>query len=177
MSRSSIEAEEMNIRALKVVATIVLGASTLAPAFAQGTTTLRNPLIPGAQSTAPGMPAALGAPPPVGSGPTPIPVTRGMSGPPTLPPWIVNGPSDDIDVRNSHVNLPVNNSVLAPPGYLGPALAGYVPGAPSTPGLVTGATPGLVQSGSQARATTNSSSRYGQSLRHGLSLLFGGRNH
>jgi len=143
----------LNVRTFKLIAaSLALSASTLVPAFAQGTTTLRNPLIPGVQRTPAGVPAALGAAPPAGSGPTPVGVTRGMSGPPTLLPWVVNVPTTDIDLGNTHVNLPVTPAVQSPPGTLGPALAGYVPPPPSTPGL----DPGMLTVPSASTNTVNS---------------------
>jgi hypothetical protein len=79
--------------------------------------TLRDPLIGGAPTSAPFIPPADGQPPPVGCGPTPWAVNPGMGGAPTLLPWV-----------------PVNPAVVSPPGVLGPALTGIVPGPESTLG-------------------------------------------
>jgi len=103
-------------------------------AFCQATTTLTDPLIPGQQSTLPFTAPADGAPPPVGSGSTPLPVTPGMSGPSTLLPWVLNNSSTDIDQSSSGIGLPVTPSIATPPGVLGPLLTPFIPPAPSTPG-------------------------------------------
>ena len=76
-----------------ITAAIMLAGCLFAaavPAFAdyrdtQGeTTTLRNPLIPGASYADQLMPAPMGQPPPIGDGPTPLPVIPGDNAP--IPP-------------------------------------------------------------------------------------------
>jgi len=116
-----------------------LAAFTLAlfigqAAFAQGTTTLRDPLVPGASSGFPGVPAPLGAPPPFGSGAIPLPVTPGQTTGPTFEPWNLNYPSNDIDLQNSGIGVPIAPPVALPPGVVGPMLTPVTPPAPSTPG-------------------------------------------
>ncbi len=132
----------LNVKILKAaLASLALGTVLSTPSFAQGTTTLRTPLIPGAQSTGPGMPAAEGAPPAIGDGPTPMGVNPGMGGPSTLLPWIPAIPANQIDQGSSGINLPVAPAIVSPPGVLGPALTGLIPAPPSTPG----ADPGMLQ--------------------------------
>lgn len=106
-------------------------------AYAQ-TTTLRNPLIPGAQSTPPGSPAAEGAPPPIGDGATPVPVIPGMTGPRTSIPGVPLVPSNQVNQGNSFVPVPIGPATLSPPGVLGPGLTGTTPVSPSTPGADPG---------------------------------------
>lgn len=131
-----------NVKILKVaLASVALGCVLNQSAFAQGTTTLRNPLIPGAESTAPGIPADPGQPPAIGDGPTPVGVTPGMGGPSTLLPWVPAIPANQIDMGSSGINLPVGPPVETPPGILGPSLTGIIPAPPSTPG----ADPGMLQ--------------------------------
>lgn len=124
-----------NSKTLKLaMATMLVGSYVSQAAFAQGITTLRDPLIPGAQDTAPGVPAIDGPPPPPGDGPTPVPEIPGMGGNPGYEPWVPNMPANDIDLGNSGVGLPVSPPITMPPGVLGPALTGIVPPPPSTPG-------------------------------------------
>jgi len=126
-------------------------------AFAQSTatTTYYDPLIPGAQSTAANTAPTAGAPPPIGSGSSPVGVPAGQTGVSNLtiwipnaqtggaklPPWIPNVPANDIDLQNSELNLHYNDSASTAPGALGPLLAPYIPPSPSTPG----ADPGILQ--------------------------------
>ncbi len=107
-------------------------------AHAQGSSTLRDPLIPGAISSAPFFPAAEGRPPAPGSGPTPAPVIPGQGGPPTLLPWIPAVPSNQIDIGSSGIPLPFGPPVEMPPGVLGPLMTPFVPAPPSTPGVDPG---------------------------------------
>jgi len=116
------------------VATFVVGAALSQAASAQGITTLRDPLIPGAQETAPIMPAVDGPPPPPGCGPTPWGVTPGMPGSPGFEPWVPNIPADTINSTNSGIGLPVSPPIALPPGVLGPALTPIIPNEPNTPG-------------------------------------------
>jgi hypothetical protein len=97
-------------------------------ALAQGTTTLRNPLLPGADSTPPLGTAPDGAPPHPGDGPT---HTGGL----TYPEQVPLIPSNQIDQGNNFVALPPT-SLVSPPGVLGPSLS--VPPPPSTPGADPG---------------------------------------
>ena len=135
-----------------------------------GTSTLRNPLVPGAQFSLPGIPATQGAIPPLGSGFVPAPVNPGMLlTPPSLIPWN-NGyagnqfsqptnqsvaPANQIDLPNNEISLPVTNSSALPPGALNAQVRGVIPHAPSTPG----ADPGMLRPPSfnngAAGSTTN----------------------
>lgn len=124
-----------NTRNLKVaLATVVVGSALSQAAYAQGISTLRTPLIPGAQETAPIAPAAEGDPPPPGAGPTPVGVNPGMGGSPGFEPWVPAIPANTIDQSFTGIGLPVSPGVALPPGVLGPALTGIVPNSPSTPG-------------------------------------------
>ena len=107
-------------------------------AFAQASSILRDPLIPGAQSTPPFICPPEGAPPPVGMGPTPAPVTPGMGGPSTLLPWVPAVPANQVGIGNSGIPLPFGPPVAMPPGVLGPLLTPFVPGPSSTPGADPG---------------------------------------
>ncbi len=100
--------------------------------------TLRSPLMWGAPSTVPFYPAPEGQPPPTGDGSTPLPVVPGMPAPSTLLPWVPLIPSNQIDQPTSFVPLPVTPAIQSPPGVLGPALTGFVPEPPSTPGYDPG---------------------------------------
>lgn len=114
--------------------TLIVGSAIGQAAFAQGISTLRDPLIPGAQETAPAMPAVDGQPPPVGCGPTPWPVTPGMGGSPGFEPWVPAIPADTIGIGSSGISLPVSPPIIMPPGVLGPALTPIIPNEPNTPG-------------------------------------------
>ena len=119
----------------KMLAAATIFSAVLAPkAFSQATTTLYDPLVPGAQSSLPFVPPPNEPPPAPGDGPTPLPVNPGMGGPPTLLPWVPNVPAYDIDLQNTGIGLPVNPSIATPPGVLGPLLTPFIPNAPSTPG-------------------------------------------
>ncbi|MBI1271037.1 hypothetical protein GC174_11455 [bacterium] len=101
--------------------------------------TLRTPLIQGHPSAPAFIPPAEGAPPAIGDGATPAPVTGGHSNlPVTLLPWVPVIPSNQIDQGSSGIPLPVDPAVTSPPGVLGPALTGIVPAPPSTPGADPG---------------------------------------
>src|SRR5580658_2082795 len=87
---------------IRIIAFFVVVAVMLAPmqnVQAQSSTTLGDPLIPGAVSTAPFIPAPRGQRPAIGSGPTPAPVVPGMGGPSTLLPWVPAVPANDIDLK------------------------------------------------------------------------------
>ncbi len=120
-----------------------IGQSALAQCNLAGSpnSTLRTPLINGASSAPPFVPAPEGQPPAVGDGPTPAPVIPGQGGSPTLLPWIPAIPSNQIDHGNSGIPLPVTPAVEMPPGVLGPLLTPFIPAPPSTPG----ADPGSLQ--------------------------------
>lgn len=111
-------------------------------AFAQGTTTLRDPLVPGASSGLPGQPAPLGLPPPIGSGAVPLPISPGQLNGPTFEPWNLNYPSNDSNLTNSGIGVPIAPPVALPPGVVGPLLTPVTPPAPST----LGAAPPMLQS-------------------------------
>jgi hypothetical protein len=102
---------------------------------------LRDPLVNGATAGLPFIPAASGAPPSPGDGPTPAPVVPGASGAPTLLPWVPAVPSNNINGGASGIPLPFSPAIATPPGVLGPALTPFVPSPPSTPG----ADPGSLQ--------------------------------
>lgn len=120
------------------VAIAVTALSIAQVAYAQSSSTLRNPLIPGAISSPPFVPAPEGPSPAPGDGPTPAPVTPGMGGPPTLLPWLPNIPSNQIDQGTSGIPLPFGPPVEMPPGVLGPLLTPFIPAPPSTPGFDPG---------------------------------------
>ncbi len=109
------------------------------PALAQysangfGTTTLRDPLIPGASNAPAFTPAPLGAPPPIGNGPVPLPVTPGMLGGPLPPPTMVPMPptgAGDTATVNSYAQgslTPPPSTQGAEPPMICPDNAGYQP--------------------------------------------------
>lgn len=117
-----------------VIAAVALLTAGSLSANAQ-TTTLRNPLIPGAPSAPPNSAPPEGQPPAVGDGSTPAPVTPGDGGSPELLPWVPFIPANQIDQGSSFVPLPPP-STESPPGVLGPSL--NVPRSPSTPGADPG---------------------------------------
>jgi hypothetical protein len=128
----------------QVAATVLLGAVVSQTAFAQGTQTLRDPLIPGAQRTLRFIQPADGALPPMGDGPTPIPVTPGMNGAPSALPWVLAVPSNQLGLSSSGItNVPLNLDLPLAPGVLGPAFAltNLIPAPPS----VLGPNPGILQ--------------------------------
>jgi len=128
-----------------------------------GTTTLRTPLVPGASWSSPGYPAALGDPPPPGSGLTPDPVTPGMLGEsPTLVPWadgtagnpethITNTlviPSTQIDQPETAISMPFTNAAAMPPGtWNSPQVRDIIPKTPFTPGKDPGMLRGPINAG------------------------------
>ncbi len=121
--------------------------------YGGGTSTLRNPLVPGASFSLPYLPPAQGALPPIGSGFVPFPVTPGMNFlPPTTIPW-TNGtagnsysqptntsvaPANQIDLPSNQISLPVSNYSALPPGALNSQVRGSIPHGPSTPGADPG---------------------------------------
>jgi hypothetical protein len=97
--------------------------------------TVRTPLIDGAPSSAPFVPAPEGQPPAIGDGSTPVGVNPGVLGSPvTLLPWVPTIPANQINNSTSGIPLPINPAVQSPPGVLGPALTPFIPAPPSTPG-------------------------------------------
>jgi hypothetical protein len=125
-----------NKKIVKVaLATFVVGSALSQAAFAQGLSTLRDPLIPGARETPPIIPAPDGPLPPPGCGPTPFGVTPGMAGSPGFEPWVPFVPSNSLGPDGtSFVPLPVAPPIALPPGVLGPALTPFIPHEESTPG-------------------------------------------
>lgn len=128
----------LNSRTFKAVIAAAALCSLNMPVFAQGTTTLRTPLIPGAIPSPPFVCPPEGQPPAIGDGPLPAPVTPGHLNPPELMPWVPAIPSNQIDQGSSGVPLPFGPPVEMPPGVLGPALTPFIPKSPSTPGFDPG---------------------------------------
>jgi len=128
------------------------------PAPGGPVSTLRDPLIEGAPTSPAFIPPADGQAPPIGSGSTPWAVTPGMGGAPTLEPWVPAIPANSVDQSFSGVPLPVTPAVVSPPGVLGPALTGLVPGPESTlgsdPGSLT-APPGYINAAEQVNINPN----------------------
>ncbi len=104
-------------------------------AYGQVATTLRDPLVHGASSGLPGVPAPMGFATAPGSGPIPLPTTPGMIGPPTLIPSIPAMPSNQIGSGFSGIGLPISPATALPPGTWGPLLSPFIPNSPSTPGV------------------------------------------
>src|SRR6516165_10090831 len=109
-----------NLRIIPTLTAFALALFIGQGAFAQGTTTLRDPLVPGASSSAPGVPAPLGAPPPIGAGAIPLPVTPGQTTGPTFEPWNLSYPSNSVNLQNSGIGVPIAPPVALPPGVVGP---------------------------------------------------------
>jgi len=137
----------MILRTLLVLSfTLALGAQTAAFAQSAGSTNngcnlvgapaigLRDPLVQGASMGLPFIPAPSGNPPAFGDGPTPAPVVPGMSGAPTLLPWVPAIPADTIGRTSSGIPIPFSPAIQSPPGVLGPLLTPFIPAPPSTPG-------------------------------------------
>lgn len=143
---------------LVFVAALNFGHAVTLPVNAQGygspgTQTLRDPLIPGASWTNFGMPAPIGAPPPIGSGAVPMPINPGQLTGPTFEPWVQRIPSNQIDQPNSQVNVPFTPATALPPGVAGPMV--NTPAPPSTPG----ADPGMLRNPSEAGFGTSSAAQ------------------
>lgn len=129
----------LNSRSIKsVLAAVALCAMTVPSAMAQGTTTLRTPVIPGAIPSPPFVCPPEGQPPAFGDGPLPAPVVPGHLNSPELMPWVPAIPSNQIDQGSSGVPLPFAPPIEMPPGVLGPALTPFIPKSPSTPGFDPG---------------------------------------
>ncbi len=118
-----------------LTALMALSLVHIPEALAQGAVTLRNPLVPGASSGLPGVPAPTGFAPPPGAGPTSLPIIPGMTGPPTLIPSIPAIPSNNIGSVFSGIGLPISPATALPPGVWGPLLTPFIPNSPSTPGV------------------------------------------
>ena len=123
---------------------------------APGTSTVTDPLVNGASFSLPGIPSAVGAPPPLGSGYVPLPPNPGMLLlPPSVVPWAngtagnqfsvptsqVVAPANQIDLPNNQISLPTSNATAVPPGVMNSIVGGSVPYGPSTPG----ADPGMLR--------------------------------
>src|SRR5262249_8181619 len=117
------------------VAIAAFGISQICQAaYAQSSSTLRTPLIPGASSAPPFVPAPEGQPPAIGDGPTPAGVVPRQALPSTLLPWIPAIPANQIYQGTSGIPLPFTPPVEMPPGVLGPLMTPFIPAPPSTPG-------------------------------------------
>lgn len=123
-----------SISAPSILSIMLLSGICAMQAFAQGTTTLRDPLIPGAESGMPFVPATSCGPPAFGSGPIPRPISPGQLNGPTFEPWVLDYPANSIGMRNSGIGLPIAMPIALPPGVVGPMLTPVTPHAPSTPG-------------------------------------------
>jgi hypothetical protein len=123
----------LKITTAALLSLIACSAMLGQPAVAQSTT-LRDPLLYGAPSTAAFQSAPEGQPPPIGDGPMPAPINPGMSGPPTLIPSIPMTPANDIQYPSYRANF--DPATEAPPGVVGPSM--WVPPPPSTPGVDPG---------------------------------------
>lgn len=129
------------MKCLQAAAFALVAIAGLAGSAQAQIDTLRNPLIPGAMYSAPYSCPQEGAPPPIGSGSAPSPVTPGHYGAPESMPWVRNIPATQIDQSNSYVGLP-SADTLAEPYTLGSQL--QVPHPPSTPGNDYGQIPGPI---------------------------------
>lgn len=150
---------------------LVAGLVTFAsqPASAQYTT-LRNPLIPGADYTNAGCAPATMPPPPPGDGTVPPAVTPGMSGNPGYEPFVPYVPANSLNVDDSQVSLP-DPSTTSAPGQLGatitvpppPSALGDDPGilAPNNSGYNPPALQITVQSGGGLGADQAPTSKWG----------------
>jgi len=117
------------------MAALVASSALTQVAFAQGISTLRTPIVPGAQQTMPIIPAAEGPPPPPGCGPTPWGVVPGMPGSPGFEPWVPAVPSNSMGCEGTTgIPLPISPAIALPPGVLGPALTPIIPHPMSTEG-------------------------------------------
>lgn len=128
----------MFTRQIFTVAIALAAFGTALDARAQSSSTLHNPLIPGAVSSPPFVCPPEGQPPAIGDGPTPEPVVPGHTSPPTLLPWIPAIPANQIDNGTSGIPLPFGPPIETPPGVLGPMMTPFIPGPPSTPGADPG---------------------------------------
>jgi len=142
MIKSTPALTKIKTSLLVSVGGVLLQTLVATGAYAQSATTLHNPLIPGALYTPAQTSPTQGAIPPIGSGSTPIGVPAGMTGNGTLLPWVPNVPFNNIDLQNTELTLPYNNSSLNTPGTLGPLLAPSIPPPPSTPGTNPTTQPG-----------------------------------
>lgn len=115
---------QLPAKSLLALSFVVLGALSGSEVLAYGEgdmiTTLRTPLIYGAPNDAPGYVPMEGAPPPIGSGDCPVPVTPGMWGPPTEPASHIPG-LPLVDGAYKHQIDPYIQGYLTPP----PSTEGY----------------------------------------------------
>lgn len=139
--RKSAKSHLKTVHGTVLTVAAVLGLA--APSLAQSITTLRDPLIPGADYTNPDQAATTPLPPPPGQG-TYLPVTPGMSGSPGYEPWVTNIPADSIDQSDTNVTLPVQPSDALAPYAFRQQVSGSIPFAPSTPGPAPGPAPGII---------------------------------
>jgi hypothetical protein len=116
---------------------VAFATTSITPAFAQWCdlsgrpiTSLRDPLIYGATSSAPLQVAPEGQPPPVGDGFLSPPTTPGMDGPPTLIPSVPTTPANDIE--NPSTRIYTDPRMQSFPGELGAST--WAPPPASTPG-------------------------------------------
>lgn len=116
----------------------IVALSLSTACYAQSNSTLRSPIIPGAVTSPPFIPAPEGQAPAFGDGPTAAPVIPGQGGPPNLIPWIPAVPANQINNGTSGIPLPFGPPIEMPPGVLGPLLTPFTPAPPSTPGFDPG---------------------------------------
>jgi hypothetical protein len=121
--------------ALFALAAAIFMAGGFGVAQAQ-TTSLRTPLIQGAPNASAGQAPQQGAPPPIGSGDTPMGVTPGMTGDPLPPPSAVSLP-------------PMSPLDRGPGGQVNSLVAPYLTPPPST----LGADPGMLPNNGYPSAT------------------------
>ena len=136
-----------------ILLSALLASSVLlsSKAYSQGTTTLTNPLVPGAYSQMPLVPAPLGRPPaPGNNGSTPLPPPVGMTGAPTGIPSIPAIPSNQLGSSFSGLNFPATNPLGLPPGV---ANLIYAPLVPSSPSVTGAALPSINGFGNPAQST------------------------
>jgi hypothetical protein len=125
-----------------------------AGASGQAVESLRNPLIPGAHDTAPLATPVRGMPPPIGSGPTPLPVTPGMGGSPLTPNSNAFPQLSNVNATTSTSTPPsnANNTVLYQTNTNGSLGAPLV--IPATSALDTTTVTGVVSPYLQPPAST-----------------------
>ncbi len=118
-----------------MAALVLLSAGTAA--FAQATTTLRDPLIPGADYTDPNAAPITMPPPPPGQG-SYVAAPAGMTGSPGYEPWVTNIPADTIYASSYTVTLPVSPSTTLAPYDFRQQVGSSIPFPSSTPGTDPG---------------------------------------
>ena len=130
---------EQNARIISAMAALVLSSAGTA-AFAQATTTLRDPLIPGALYTGPDATPITMPPPPPGQG-SYVAAPAGMTGSPGYEPWVTNIPADTINASSYTVTLPVSPSTALAPYAFRQQVGSSIPFPSSTPGSDPGELP------------------------------------